>query len=208
MRSTRRRPAPRSGRPSASLMEKSGSGSRLETRRADRDRRPAAKGSAPAGRRGASGLASCRARLADERRLHVGADRRRRLGGLLLLRRVDVEEVADALEGPDPARLARRGAELATDAADPDAEVLEIVAVFRTPDLREELGVEHDLAGVRREMLQEQPLGPRQLDQLAVAGDHPPLEIDLDVVELDDAGAGLGPARPADDRPDSGSQLV
>ena len=35
--------------------------------------------------------------------------------------------------------------------------------------------------------LQEQPLGARQLDELAAAGDHAPLEVDLDVVEADDA---------------------
>ena len=67
---------------------------------------------------------------------------------------------------------------------DPDAQVLEVVAVLRAPDLGQQLGVEHDLAGVRGEVLEQQPLGARQLDQLAVAGDHPALEVDLDVVEL------------------------
>ena len=51
--------------------------------------------------------------------------------------------------------------------------------------------MEDDLAGVRREVLEEQPLGARELHQLAAARDHPPLEVDLDVVEADDARAGL-----------------
>ena len=76
---------------------------------------------------------------------------------------------------------------LRRDARDPDAQVLEVVAVFGAPDLGQQLRVEHDLAGVRGEVLQEQPLGARELDELAVAGDHAPLEVDLDVVERDDA---------------------
>src|SRR3954468_1794734 len=69
----------------------------------------------------------------------------RRQGGLTL----DVEQVADALEGPDAAGLARLRAKLATDPRHPDTEVLEVVAVLRAPDLGQELGVEDDLAGVR-----------------------------------------------------------
>ena len=121
---------------------------------------------------------------------------------------LDVEQVADALERPDAAGLARRGAELAADAAHPDAQVLQVVAVLRAPDLGQELGVEDDLAGVRGEVLEEQPLGARQLHELAVPGDHAPLEVDLDVVELDDAGARLGPAGAADDRAHARRQLV
>ena len=68
--------------------------------------------------------------------------------------------------------------------------------------------MEHDLAGVRGEVLEEQPFGARQLDQLAVAGDHAPLEVDLDVVEREHAGARLGARRPAQDRADAGGQLV
>src|SRR3546814_11547679 len=69
------------------------------------------------------------------------------------------------LEGLDPARFAGLRAELAAYARHPDPQVLEVVAVFRTPDLRQELGVEHDLAGIRGEVLEQQPLGPGQLDQ-------------------------------------------
>ena len=83
--------------------------------------------------------------------------------------------------------LARLRAQLAADAADPDPQVLEVVAVLGAPDLGQQLGVQHDLAGVRGQVLEQQPLGPRELDELAVAGDHPPLEVDLDVVEGDDA---------------------
>ena len=85
-------------------------------------------------------------------------------------RRLDVEQVADPLERLDPAGLARLRAELAADARDPDAQVLEVVAVLGAPDLGQELGVEDDLAGVRGEVLEEQPFGARQLDQLAVRG--------------------------------------
>jgi len=60
--------------------------------------------------------------------------------------------------------------------------------------------VEDDLAGVRGEVLQEQPLCARQLDQLPVAGHHPALEVDLDVVELEDARARLRAGRPPQDR--------
>ena len=51
--------------------------------------------------------------------------------------------------------------------------------------------MQHDLARVRGQMLQQQPLGPRQLDQFAAARDHPSLEIDLDVVEFQHAGSRL-----------------
>ena len=64
------------------------------------------------------------------------------------------------------------------------------------------------LPGVRGEVLEEQPLGPRQLDELAVAGDHPALEVDLDVVELEDPGAGLGARRPAEHGAHAGRELV
>src|SRR5438477_2943190 len=104
----------------------------------------------------------CRGELADKR---WGLAHGNLRGGLLSAARgraVDVEEVADALERPDPARLTRGCAELAPDAAHPDAQVLEIVAVLRAPDLGQELRVQDDLAGVRGEVLEEQPLGARQ----------------------------------------------
>src|SRR6476646_2496119 len=59
-------------------------------------------------------------------------------------RRLHVEQVADALERLDAARLTRLRAELATDARHPDPQVLEVVAVFRAPDLGQQLGVEDD----------------------------------------------------------------
>src|SRR6185503_4764915 len=49
--------------------------------------------------------------------------------------RLDVEQIADPLERLDPARLAGLGAELAPDARDPDAQVLQVIAVLRAPDL-------------------------------------------------------------------------
>ena len=52
--------------------------------------------------------------------------------------------------------------------------------------------MQHDLAGVGGQVLQEQPLGAGELDELAVARDHAPLEVDLDVVEPDDPGPGRG----------------
>ena len=134
-----------------------------------------------------------------------GDDRRDRLGRD---RRLDVEQVADPLERLDPARLARLGTELAADPRHPDPQVLEVVAVLRAPDLGQELGVEDDLAGVGGEVLEEEPFGPRQLDQLAVAGDHPALEVDLDVVEREHAGARLGARRPTQDGAHAGRQLV
>src|SRR6185295_11649937 len=74
-----------------------------------------------------------RARL----RGRVGVATRRILGRLVLAAAgiaFDVEEIADPLERPDPARLARLRAELPADTADPDPEVLEIVAILRAPD--------------------------------------------------------------------------
>ena len=102
---------------------------------------------------------------------------------------VHVEQVANSLERPDAARLAGLRPELAPDAADPDTEVLEVVAVLGPPHLREQLRMQDDLAGVGREVLEEEPLGTRQLDELARPLDHPPLEVDLHVVEADHAGA-------------------
>src|SRR5687767_7230409 len=81
-------------------------------------------------------------------------------GASRLARPLDVEEVADALECLDPARLARLCAELPADSADPYPEVLEIVSVFGPPNLRQQLGVEDDLARVSREVLKQQPFGP------------------------------------------------
>ena len=100
------------------------------------------------------------------------------------------------------------GAELAADPRDPDPQVLEIVAVFRSPDLGQQLRVEHDLARVGGEVLQEQPLGPRQLDELAVTRDEATLEVDLDVVEGEDAGAGAGAARAPEDGPDARGEFI
>ena len=68
--------------------------------------------------------------------------------------------------------------------------------------------MKHDLAGVGGQVLEEQPLGTRELDQLAAARDHPPFEVDLHVVEADDAGTGLGAARAPDDGSDASCQLV
>jgi len=68
--------------------------------------------------------------------------------------------------------------------------------------------VENDLAGVRGEVLEQQPLGSRELDQLAAAANHPSLQVDLDVVEGDDAGSRLDAGRAADHRPDAGRKLV
>src|SRR5206468_660613 len=65
-----------------------------------------------------------------------------------------------------------------------------------------------DLAGVGGEMLEEQPFRPRQLDELAPATDHPPLEVDLDVVEGDDTCARLDAGRATDHRPHAGGQLI
>ena len=78
-------------------------------------------------------------------------------------------------------------AELPSDAADPDPQVLQVVSILRAPDLGQELAVEDDLAGVGRQVLEQQPLRPAQLDQLAVAAHHPALEVDLDVTDPDDA---------------------
>ena len=99
-------------------------------------------------------------------------------------------------------------AELAADAGDPDAQVLEVVAILGAPDLRQQLGVEHDLAGVGREVLEQQPLGARELHELAVARDHAPLEVDLDVVERQHARTRVRAGRAPEDRADAGGELV
>ena len=112
---------------------------------------------------------SWRPASADERGI-LGAFGDDRGVGFAGARRIDIEQVADALEGLDPAGLAGLGAELAADARDPDPQVLEVVAVLRAPDLGQQLGVEDDLAGVRGEVLEEQPLRAGQLDELAVRG--------------------------------------
>ena len=53
--------------------------------------------------------------------------------------------------------------------------------------LLEQLGVEHDLARVRREALQQHPLGAGQVDQLPVPLHQPAAEVDLDALDADDA---------------------
>ena len=57
-------------------------------------------------------------------------------------------------------------------------------------------------------MLEKQPLRPGQLDELAATANHPPLEVDLDVVEGDHAGAGLDAGRASDDRTNACRKLV
>src|SRR6476659_7242775 len=131
-----------------------------------------------------------------------------RLHGLRWRRRFDVEQIADPLERPDPTRLARLGAELAAHARHPDTEVLEVIAVLGPPHLGEELGMEDDLASVRGEVLEEQPLRAGELDEVPVPGHHPALEIDLDVVELEDARARARARGAAQDRADSCGELV
>src|SRR3990172_2873536 len=84
--------------------------------------------------------------LSDQRRTLV--DRLLLRHRLLGRRRFDVEQGADPLEGLDPAGLARLRAQLAANARDPDAEVLEVVSILGAPDLGQQLGVEHDLAGI------------------------------------------------------------
>ena len=68
--------------------------------------------------------------------------------------------------------------------------------------------MQHDLAGVGGQMLEEKPFGAGQLDQLAVAQDHPALEVDLDVIEADDPGARCGARRSAQYRADAGCQFI
>ena len=52
--------------------------------------------------------------------------------------------------------------------------------------------MEDHLAGVGGKVLQEQPFRPRKLHQFLLR-DHPPLQIDLDVVEGEDPGTGQAP---------------
>ncbi len=118
------------------------------------------------------------------------------------------EHVADALERLDRTGLTRRGAELAADAADPDAQVLQVVPVFRSPNLGQQLGVQDDLAGMRREVLKQQPLGAAERDELAALGEQPALEVDLDVVERNDAGARRHAARATENGTNASRQLV
>src|SRR4029079_3071552 len=186
-RSTRPTRAHRSGKPSASRTATSGSASRRGNRRGRRT--PETTEPGPSSGPG-SGRHCVKRESADEGWLSLGNF----YFGLLLLgggRAIDIEQVADALERPDSAGLARGRAQLASDARHPHAQGLEVVAVLRAPDLGQELRVHGDLARVGGQVLEEQPLGAGELDQLAVARDHAPLEIDLDVVELDDARARL-----------------
>src|SRR5262249_50680845 len=129
--------------------------------------------SRPAGSARRGGRRRLRTRVG--RRVWRRMVRRRALGGPAATGRgLDIEEGAGALERPDPARLARLRAELAAYPRDPHPQVLEIVAVLRAPDLGQQLGVEDDLARVRGQVLEQQPLGPRELDELAAATNHPP----------------------------------
>ena len=121
---------------------------------------------------------------------------------------VHVEQVPDALERLDDRPARRLGAELAADARDPDPQVLEVVAVLRAPDLGQQLGVEDDLAGIRGQVLEEQPLGP-------ASWTSSPFRVTIrrsrSISMSSNARTpepGLAPGRPAQHRADAGGQLV
>src|SRR6185369_1982978 len=88
---------------------------------------------------GSGGMTAYRPGVADLRTVDRQLERR----GL-----VHVQHVTDPLEGGDRAWLPGQRPELATHPTDPDAEVLEVVPVFRPPHLGEELGVQDHLSGV------------------------------------------------------------
>src|SRR5215218_5175792 len=101
-------------------------------------------------------------RLLDGRRLRLG-----RGFGFSRFGLFGLEQIPDALESLDNCWRGRCVFELRPQARDPDPQVLQVVAVFRAPDLRQELGVEHYFAGVRGEMLQQKPLGTCERDRFA-----------------------------------------
>ena len=156
----------------------------------------------------ATGVASSSRALVERRRRRCSADSAAS-PPLLAWPGLDVEQVADALERLDPARLARLRAELAADARLTQTrrywrssrysgpQTLVRSSVWRTtlPALAARCwSSSHSV----RDSWTSSPL----------RRDHPPLEVDLDVVEREDAGAGLDARRAAEDRADAGRQLV
>ena len=67
--------------------------------------------------------------------------------------------------------------------------------------------MEHHLAGVGGEVLEQQPFGPAELYQLPVAGHHPTLEVDLDVTDPEDPASRCDAGCPPQHRPNTGRGL-
>ncbi len=103
----------------------------------------------------------------------------------------DVEQIADPVERPDPTLLARRGAELPPNTADPNSQIGEVVSIFRAPHLGQQFGMQDDLARVVGKVLKKQPFRSGELHKLAAPRQYPPLQVDLDVVERDQTLARL-----------------
>ena len=91
---------------------------------------------------------------------------------------------------------------------DPHAQVLQVVAILRTPDLGQQLGVQHDLAGLAARCCSSShsvrdswTSSPSRVTMSA-------LEVDLDVVEGQHAGTRTRAVRAAKDRPHARRQFI
>ena len=101
---------------------------------------------------------------------------------------------------------ADRNPELAPQPADPDTKVVELAPILRPPHRGQQLRVEDHAIDVGGQLLQQQPLGPRERDPLPAARDGPAAEIHVDVRDVDHA-RGTG-GRPSQDGADPCPHLV
>src|SRR6185312_9890543 len=100
--------------------------------------------------------------------------------------------VGDELVADSWARLHDRGVggiafDLFAQARDPHAQVLQVVQVFRAPNVGQQLGREDDFAGLGGEVFEEQPFRARQRDVFAVAADGAAFEVYFEAVAGDGA---------------------
>src|SRR5919106_2000817 len=134
-----------------------------------------------------------------------------RFDGLLCrncLLRLGLHDVAEAGASLDDGWIGLVGLQLGAQARNPDAQVLKVVYVFRTPNTRQQFGVEHDLAGVGGEALKQQPLSAREADRLAGFEDEPSFQIDFDVTGADNAADVIrGPRLASQHGPHASAQL-
>src|SRR5690606_24016021 len=73
-------------------------------------------------------------------------------------------------------------------------QVLQVVSVLRSPDLAEEFRVQHHLARVGGQLLQEHPLRASQGDDLAVLLHQPPCQVNFHIADRDNVFFPIGGA--------------
>src|SRR4051812_17454641 len=107
-----------------------------------------------------------------------------------LVRRTD-EAIAEAALGADVAGPFGVIAQFVPQATHVDPDIVDLVDVFPSPDLRQQRAVGENAAGVANEMVKQLVLGRRQLKPLAAQPGLLGREVHLQVSGLERRGAGL-----------------